>query len=257
MKNITRFTILLATMLSIGAMGLQAKTLKMCADGRDWYPFTYKDKRTSKGMHIDLVSKALGDLGYTLQISPLPRNRCMKINAKNGTIDAVVSVSYEAELAENLEFPPDSEKSGESPWRIMQVDHMLVTHINGDYEYNGDKSTFPQPVRIPRGETLTGELVKLGLKVEEAKGDKNNFAKLIRDKKGSVVSTSIIAEGMNKNKKMEGQFLIQSTPITSKSYHLAFSKAAKISAEEKKKIWEAIAKWRDDYVYMLGVYAQY
>ncbi|MDM8516501.1 hypothetical protein QUF76_09895, partial [Desulfobacterales bacterium HSG16] len=145
----------------------------------------------------------------------------------------------------------------ESKWRIMQVDHMVITHMDSQYEFEGDIKTLPAPIRLPFGEALATDLEKAGLKVDMAKEARNNFRKLMRDKTGVVITTSVMAEEMNKQFEFKDKFIISPTPLASQSYFLAFSKKSEVSDDEKKKIWEEIARWRDDYLFMLQIFAQY
>ncbi|MCP4119385.1 MAG: transporter substrate-binding domain-containing protein [Desulfobacteraceae bacterium] len=244
--------ILIATVTATQA---SAKVIVLTVDSRNWYPFTYVDEGEPKGMHIDLVKKALTTLGYDLSIIPYPKKRCLHVVEK-GRVDGMISISHHPDLASGMAFPEDAATERESAWRLMQVDHVVVT-TDKRYEFEDDLTTVPEPVRIPRGETLTLELKKIGKKIDEAETDLQNFKKLMRDKSGAVITTSIIAEKMNLDPEMAGRFHISATPMASRSYFLTFSNKSNISNAEKKKIWDEIKIWRDDYVYMLQLYAQY
>ncbi len=234
-----------------------SETLKLTVDERDWFPFTFQEDSQGRGMHVDIVNKALKNLGYETMVKLYPRKRCIK-NLRDGMYDAMISVAYHEKIGGLLDFPPDADKVHESQWRIMQVDWVVVSYGTDDsYEFEGDIKTLPLPVRIPFGETLSLDMEKAGLKVDDAKTEVQNFRKLMRDKKGVVITTSVIAERMNQDQRFKARFKIHATPLKSRSYHLAFSKESKLSPEDKKKIWEEIRRWRDDYVYMLQLFAQY
>ncbi|MBF0102590.1 MAG: transporter substrate-binding domain-containing protein [Desulfobacterales bacterium] len=242
---------------------IYAKTLKFAIDDRNWYPFTYVDNEQAKGMHVEVVIEALKNLGYQFEINPLPRKRCIK-SSEAGVVDGVISIAYNSDLAKIIEFPKDAAnpplsqwKTKESAWRIMQVDFMVITHSDAKYNFQGDIKTLPIPIRIPMGETFVSELNQANLLVEEAREDIQNFGKLIRDKNGCVITTSIIAENMNKNPEFSGKFIIQATPLSSQSYFLAFSRKSSLTQDEKDKIWDEIQKLRDDYVFMLVLFSQY
>ena len=61
MKNIWipyLFALLIA--LGAGLLGgspLHAKTINLCMDNRDWYPFTFQERKSAKGMHVDIVKR--------------------------------------------------------------------------------------------------------------------------------------------------------------------------------------------------------
>lgn len=87
--------------------------------------------------------------------------------------------------------------------------------------------------------------------------DAQNFGKLIRDRKGAVITTSVVAEIMNRKLKYRNKLKISATPVRSDSYYLVFSKKSRFAYTEKKRVWQEIARWRDDYIFMLQVYSQY
>ncbi len=237
-----------------GMVQANAKEIHLVVDHRNWYPFTFSDRGASSGMHVDLVKKALSAIGYTVKIKEYPRKRCL-LKVKDKEVDGMISIAFHEELSPILDFPPDSSVGLESDFRIMHVDHMVVTY-DPEYRFSGDISTLPIPVRLPMGETSALNLMNKGLRIDFAKADENNFKKLLRDKTGCVISTSVSAENIIKQIEFRDQFTIQSTPILSQSYHLAFAKD-KVSATEQQKIWKAIKKWRDDYVYALQMFSKY
>ncbi|MBA4368498.1 MAG: hypothetical protein C0403_12775 [Desulfobacterium sp.] len=256
MKKITLFFLLGLSLLFAFPIFSHADLIKLGCDYRYWYPFTYEEKGKAKGMHVDIVRKALESLGYQIEIVSLPRKRCI-ISAQNGEIDGIISIAFHPELTKFLEFPQDVTQIKESSGRIMQIDHVVVTYIDNPYEFKGDIRSLPIPVRIPRGESLVADLGKIGLKVEEANSDKQNFGKLIRDKIGVVITSSMIAENMDLDPAFKGKFKINPTTLASESYHLAFSAKTRLTAAEKTYIWREIEKWRNDYVFMQQVYSQY
>ncbi len=233
-----------------------ADVLNLCADGRDWYPFTYREGLRSRGMHVDIVTQALQHLDYDYTVIPSPRDRCIA-HVQSGEMDGMISVAYNSNLARFLTYPPDAKNAQESQWRIMQVDHVVVTYLEDDYEFDGNVETLPAPIRIPSGETITNDFQQVWSKIEKAPTDEENFYNLVRDRVGVVITTSMMAENMNQHPRYQGLFRIQSTPVASLSYYLAFSRKSDISFEDKKRIWHEIAKWRNDYVFMLQMFAQY
>jgi polar amino acid transport system substrate-binding protein len=256
MKRSILVVVVIAGVVSLLASGVEAGTLKLCVDGRDWYPFTYREGVRPKGMHVDIVTQALEQLDYEFVIVSYPRSRCIS-SVQSGVMDGMISVAYDSNLARFFTYPPRAKDARESEWRIMQVDYVVVTYIEDDYEFQGDVETLPAPIRITSGETLTEEFQKVWPRIEKAATDEENFYKLIHERTGVVITTSVMAENMTQHPQYQGLFKIQATPLVSLSYYLAFSRKAAISFEEKKRIWQEVAKWRDDYVYMLQMFAQY
>jgi hypothetical protein len=140
----------------------------------------------------------------------------------------------------------------------MQVDHMVITHVRNEYKFRGDMGSIPTPVRFPFSTSLSEKLTNAGLlDIEQTNSDEQNFGMLLRDKTGSVITTSVIAESMNDHPKFKGTYKIQPNPLISQSFYLAFSPKTKISEWEKMEIWKRIATIRNDYVIMLQLFAQY
>ena len=228
-----------------------AKSIKLCVEERNWYPFTYFKNSQPQGMHIDITKKALTNLGYDeIIICGAPRIRCLQINAKHGRVDGIISVVYDSDFKDYIIFPQKQ--------KIMQVDHLVITYTGSSYEFEGDLKTLPQPVRVISSETsFIDRLKNVGLNTEAVKNDVQNFDKLMRDQIGSVITTSLVAEKMNEDKRYQGRFEIQATPFSSDAYLLVFSQKSKISRKEMTAIWNEIEKLRHDYVYMLQIFAQY
>ncbi|GAB6096659.1 hypothetical protein JCM14469_29120 [Desulfatiferula olefinivorans] len=247
-------TVAMLTLLWLTAP-VMARTLTLAVDSRYWYPFTYMNDQKAAGMHIDMVKQALSDLGYGFVILPYPRKRCL-YQVETGSVDGMISVAYHEALSAVLIFPADAGMAAESQWRIMQVDHVAVT-CNPDYDYDGIPAHLPVPVRLPVGEALVHELTRAGLFVDDARTDLQNFRKMLRDRTGSVITSSVLAEKMAGDPDWSGIFHISPTPVSSQSYFLAFSKGSRLTQDERTAIWTRIKELRDDYAFMLRLFSQY
>lgn len=233
-----------------------ASPLKLSLPEKNWYPFLYKSDSTSpKGLMYDIVAKALTELDIKFETTPLSVKRVV-LYARTGDSDAVI-LGFRPEWDAFLDYPPQAGASIESPWRIMQVDDVLVTVASDPYEFQGRLATLPPPVRILREDPIKDRLKGLGIYTEEVKEDIQNFYKLIRDKNGGVITSSIIAEQMNRNQRFKNRIKIHSIPVSSKSYYLAFSKKSRVSQEHKTQIWKEIIRWRDDYIFMMKILSRY
>jgi polar amino acid transport system substrate-binding protein len=236
-------------------MALAQKTIVLTVDERYWYPFIYFERGEPKGMHVDLVKKALTSIGYNVMIIPYPKRRCLHV-VKNGVVDGMLSISYHPDLVDGMHFPRDAATHKESKYRIMQMDHVVVS-TDKKYEFDGNMASLPEPVRLPRGEPIALELKAAGKRVDVASTDLQNFRKLLRDIYGVVITTSIIAEKMNLDPAMAGKLHISAKPMASRSYFLTFSHKSSLTKEERKEIWNEVKRWREDYVYMLQLFSQY
>ncbi len=233
------------------------KTVKICTDNGFWYPFTYTKDKQAVGLHIDVVSKALANLGYSVEYRPLPWKRCLS-EAEDGKVDGVVSASYKDKRAAFMYYPSDAATAKKSDFRIQQVEYVVVTTANNDYEFDGDVNSIPQPVRAPRGYSIADDLKKKGLKVDDkASGDENNMKKLLRSGKGSLVTIPEVVKLLSGRAEYKGKFKISEKPVKSKSYYFTISKNTKLTADERQKIWEEIAKVREDKDFMGAMAAKY
>jgi ABC-type amino acid transport substrate-binding protein len=239
------------------AINIFPKVITITCTDQDWYPFIFSEDSEYSGMHLDIVKDALTNLGYSYEIYPYPLRRAIVL-VNEGRYDAVMAIPY-SDYYENLEFPKGAESKNESEYRIMQVDQVLITLKSLDYKYNGNRDYIPNPIRLLFGmEELALKLDNGKMRFEFVKSDNQNFKKLIRDKHGSIIATTIVAENMMENEEFKQQIKIHSKPITSQSYYLAFAKNSKnLSEAEKQKIWNEIKRLREDYIYMMQIYAKY
>ena len=240
--------------LSTGLAG--AETIKIATDMSNWYPFTFKEKGNSAGIHVDIVTKALIKLAYQPVFTTLAWKECLKKTA-SGTFDALVSGSYKAKRAQSLVYPPDAATAVKSKWRIMQVEYVLVTPATQSYEYNGDMKTLPTPVRAPLGYSIVDDLRTKGLKVI-TNNTRRNLKSIDRLQQGCVVTPPENANRLIKELQLEDRLKIHAKPVKSKSYFMLFSKKAKnFSQPEIEKIWDEIAKLRDDEQFMKQLFEKY
>lgn len=246
-----------ALSLALSSLSLAGDKINICSDKNLWYPFTYVDEGKAVGLHIDIITQALSNLGYEVNYKPLPWKRCVAAT-KDGDYDAIAVASYKDKRAEFLEFPADAATAKESSERVMQVAYTVVTTAEEAYEFNGDVKTIPEPVRVPRGYSVGDGLKKQGVKVDNgAAGDEKNLKKLLRMGKGSVVMLPQIVDLLEKKDTYKDKLHVSKVPVKSKSYHLPFSKKSKISKEQQGKIWAEIAKVRSDAAFMEKASSKY
>ena len=252
----SRILLLLAcTLLWTGA--LQAQTIKIATDRNMWYPYSYEQDGIAKGLHIDIVTRALENLGYAYKSTPLPWKRCLE-SVKTGKFDAIVSSSFRPERAQYLYYPPDASWFNHpSKYRITQVEYVIVTHVQTPYTFTGNIKTLPEPVRAPRGYSVLDDLRKAGVAVEETPGDMNSLKMLARDKKGCTVTLSEIAKKVMKRENLGGELIISKTPFISKSYFMVFSRKGNVAVETRQKIWEEIAAIRENQEFMESMLNRY
>lgn len=231
--------------------------LKICTDANYWFPFSFEENNIPRGIHIDIAKKALTNLGYLPNFEPLPWKRCFK-EAEAGHVDAIVSASYNAERARFLHYPADATSSGRSKWRIMQVEYVVITVRNTEFTLSGDIKKLPLPVRAPLGYSIIANLKAEGIEVVTAPDVRQCVEQLINGGKGSVVTAKENAEHLSTKDTYKGKILIHSTPITSKSYYMVFSKkSSAINATEINSIWQEIHTLRENKPYMYELFKKY
>ena len=232
-------------------------TINICSDKNLWYPFTFVEEGKAVGLQIDIISKALSNLDYSVNYKPLPWKRCLA-SAKDGDFDAIATASYKDKRAVFLEYPNDASTAKKSVQRVLQVEYVVVTASDSGYTYAGDVKTIPTPVRVPRGYSIGDDLKKQGLKVDDgAAGDENNIKKMLRRGDGSVVTLPKRVELLSKQDVYKGKLSVSDTPVKSKSYYLPFSKKSKITKADQEKIWAEIANVRNDLEFMGKMSAKY
>ncbi len=234
-----------------------AQTVKVCADVNFWYPFTMVEEGKAVGIHIDVVKLALSRLGYQAEFKALPWKRCLH-NAERGKVDAIATASYKPDRAVYMYYPEDAPHKLKSDYRVTQVEYVVVTIAGDPYEFNGDVTSLPQPVRAPRGYSIVSDLQAKGVKVDsEAAGDEFNIKKLLRDGKGCVVTIPEVVRQLESRPAYRGKFKISEVPVKSKSYYFPFSKRTQFTQDQIRAIWEEIKKIRDDEALMAEIAAKY
>ena len=224
--------------------------IKICMDESDWYPFSIVKDGKGAGIHLDIINKALSNLGYTSKFRVMPWKRCL-IEAKRGHFDAVATASFNQVRAEFLDYPKSAATEKRSDYRVMQVEYVVVTMKGSDYKFDGDIKTIPHPIRAPRGYSVVGDLEKQGLVVDDnAANDEINIKKLLREKRGSVVIIPEMAKMLSLQPEYKNKLTISETPWQSKSYFLPFSKLTNLSESDKALIWSEIKKTREDALFM-------
>ncbi len=236
---------------------LQAQSITICTDRNYWYPYTYEEQNIAKGMHVDIVAKALSRLGYQPIFTPLPWKRCLQ-SIEVGLYNAILSASYKPERARYIHYPPDGGISKQSEWRVMQVEYVVVVSRRDPYEFDGNPATLPRPVMVPLGYSIADDLRELGI---EAKTDPSTIRimkELMQTQKGVVITPPMNAKALMDDPIISGSLRINHLPFTSKSYFLGFSKTkSNLNLPEMKRIWDEIAAVRNDQAFMAQLFQRY
>ncbi len=235
----------------------QSKSISIVTDQAYWYPFTFVQKGQPKGIHIDVVQKALTNLNYSVNFYPKPWKRCLQ-DAKAGKYDAIVSASYKPERAQYLFYPEDASSAKKSAWRITQVAYVVITNASSPYLFNGDVTSLPSPVRTPLGYSISDDLKSAGVNVLEAPDIIDCINQLVKSGRGSFITPPQNAVIWQADNRFKGRLKIHEMPIKSKSYYMGFAvKNQKLNQTEISAIWDEIAKVREDQVFMTRLFNEY
>jgi polar amino acid transport system substrate-binding protein len=221
------------------------KNISICTDNNFWAPYSFEEYGISAGIHVEMVKLALKNLSYDVTMTPLPWKRCQHM-VKLGDLDALVSFSYKKKRAAHFYYPQDAATTKKSAGRITTAEYVIIAHTDSSFEWNGDDSTLPEPIRLPMGYGTVERLRKKNKHVVTSLRFKNLFAQLNRDKDGIVISMRLTADKFINSKEYLGKLKILPKPYKSRSYFIGISKKGRISLDESKKIWAEIAKIRED-----------
>ncbi len=245
-------TMMALLFLLITSSSIAQPKITICTDTNFWYPFTYVKNQEAMGLHIDIISTALRNLGFEPNFTPYPWKECLE-HAKDGLVDAVATASYQDERALYLNYPEGAAVDNKSPWRVTQVGYVVVTPAlnkkgeKNTYQFEGNFKSIPEPVRVPLHYSVIRDLEKEGLTVKEGKSSIENFKKLIQERTGSVVDVEEAAKLFETQPAFAEKLVIQKKPLNNKSYFLVFSKKKRsLKPEEEQKIWKEIAKVRNN-----------
>lgn len=220
--------------------------LNICVDNSDWIPFIYREENELHGVHISIAKKTFQHLNIPYSFHLVPWKRCLK-GLEKGSYDGVLSASYNSERANYLHYPADAKIDLHSKWRISQVEYVIALPEDSSYVYDGNPLLIPQPVRIPRGFAIAGDLKELGVKVDDsASSDEKNIKRMLRDNSGSVITLPSIIKWYNQQDEFKNKLKFDPTTLHSKSYFFAVSKKGNISKRFAQNIWQQMAIERDE-----------
>lgn len=245
-----------------GSMSVSAdeKVIKMCVDNNDWKPFVFIEKAKIKGIFVDLMQGGAEKAGYKIRFKAMPWDVCLN-QVKTGNMDGAEPASYKAERAEFMIYPDDAATNNDSKWAIGKADYVVLVKIgtkDGDYEYNGDVKTLPQPVFVPKSYSIADDIKKQGLQVSSnARYDEVNLYQLLQSSGGSAVAAGVAVKAILEGKFFADKFKVSRQAYTTKTYYMPFAKTTKVPKADIQKIWDEIAILRADSAWMRKTIAKY
>ncbi|WGL58544.1 transporter substrate-binding domain-containing protein [Pigmentibacter sp. JX0631] len=235
------FVLTIAFFLQINAK----EKVKICADDNIQIPFIMilKDRKPI-GVHVDILNEVFTNTNLTYSLELIPWIRCLD-RAKAGEYDIVLNASYDEKRAEYLNYPSDSGPNEEaycsSIYKLGCYGYYVLTLKNTNYDYTGEVSKLPFPIRVARGNSAEKELLATkNLQLESGKSDSLNIKKMIRDNTGCAVVYSAYTNFIDID--LKDKIKIHKIPYKLKSYYLAFSKNSKIDPKNITFIWKKLNK---------------
>ncbi len=236
------------------------KIIKMCVDNNDWKPFAFISKGKVQGIFIDLMQSGAEKAGYKVRFKAMPWDVCLN-QVKTGNMDGAEPSSYKADRAEYMIYPEDAATNQDSKWAVGKADYVVLVKISnkdGNYEYDGNPQSLPQPVYIPRSYSVADDLKKLGIKTStNARYDEVNLYQLLQSNEGSAIAAGVAVNAILENKFFANKFRVSRQAYTTKTYFMPFSKTSKIPKEDIQKIWDEVAKLHADSAWMRKTIAKY
>jgi polar amino acid transport system substrate-binding protein len=196
------------------------------------------------GIQIELLMKAARQVGINVKITRLPSKRVLD-NLEKGQSDAAFIFSYSEDRAKYAAYPmkkgnPDSAR------KIYNVGYAIYKQKNSPLEWDGKKFlNLKGVIGSMLGWSVSEELSKMGLKVEEVKTHKQNLEKLKLGRVDAVVGPEEVIDYLiliNDYKNLEKL----QKPYSEKPYFVIFNKKFKDkNSEIIEKLWDKIGEIRE------------
>jgi len=248
MKKITILLTITICLLSFSFSALaKRERVVLCTDRSYWYPFVFINSYKPDGLYVDIVKDAADRLDWRVSIRPMDWKKCLRA-VETGSVDGILGASYKAKRAEFLFYPLNADNNKIAPTRLSSADYVVVNTVGSSYSYNGDVTTLPQPVRVPRGYSVADDLRKGGIEVDDksSRGDEVTLMKMVSSGKGSVVTLRSVAKKYMASPAFRGKLKVQAKTYKSKDYFLAISKASDMTLDKREALWGAIGAVNDD-----------
>lgn len=245
-----RILFFLSLMLIPASAGLAEPTrsrVRVCVGDEYWFPFSYIENGTMKGVHLDLAKMVLNAAGFDAEFVAMPWSRCTDHEVKNGTMDVPLSAGWRKDRTDWLYYPAGAETDGpkcKSQYSLMCNGHVVVVPAQSKFKFDGDLGKVPQPIRIVRGYTQIKEYQARGVKVDAGPNDESNLRKMLRDDTGSVLILIQSAHQFASVPELKNKFRIIDNYTDFGDSFMPFSKKGKVSEADAKRVWEEIAKLR-------------
>jgi len=234
--------------MTFPVLAADAPLVKVCSENDDSFPWLLKDR---PGLTNSLFVIAEKKLGGKIELVGLPWKRCLE-EAKAGTMDGVVKISYTPERALELGVYPMSGDKPDASKRLLNDTYSIYRIKGSSVAWDGKVLKADGPVGAQSGFSVVKQLQGLGMKVDDGNRSANdNLKKLIE---GRVVAVALQTEEGDASVAEKPEYASKiekiSPILVEKPYFLIFSKQfyAK-SPDQAKNIWNAIGTARESAEY--------
>jgi len=245
---------LLAGVASVALAGVSSAqasgvpVVKLCHENEDSYPWLFKDR---VGLTTSLLKMAEKSSGVKLEIQPLPWKRCLE-EAKAGTIDGVIKISFAADRTDFLAYPMAADKPDASK-RLLSDSYSLYRMKGSNAAtWDGKVLKAEGSVGAQSGFSIVKTLTGLGAKVDDAvRSADTNLLKLANGRLAAVALQTEEGDiSIATNPELSGKVEKVSPVLVEKPYFVTFSKPFYArEAATAKKIWDAIEAARESAEY--------
>ncbi len=196
------------------------------------------------GIQIELLMKAAKQVGIKLNITRLPSKRVLD-NLEKGQSDAALIFSYSDDRAKYAAYPMKNGKP-DSARKIYNVGYVVYKQKNSPLKWDGKQFlNLKGVIGSILGWSVSEELSKMGLKVEEVKNHKQNLEKLKLGRIEAFVGPEEVIDYLIKINDYKNIEKMQK-PFSEKPYFVIFNKKFKeINSDSIEKFWDKIGEIRD------------
>ena len=196
------------------------------------------------GIQIELLMKAAKQVGIDLKITRLPSKRVLN-NLEEEKSDAALIFSYSEERAKYAAYPMKNGKP-DSARRIYNVGYAIYKQKNSPLKWDGKQfQNLKGAIGSILGWSVSEDLSKMGLKVEEVKTHKQNLEKLKLGRVAAIVGPEEVIDYFISTADYKNIEKMQK-PFSEKPYFVIFNKKFKEkNSAIVEKFWDTIGKIRD------------
>jgi len=249
-KQVLWYILMVFCCMSVISQAIAMEVVFSCENKQDFPTVLGNSENvldTNPGMGIEAVYILAKKLNITYSIKRLPWKRCLS-ELQKGNIDVVFTASYKDERKQYGLYP---EKDGQvdASRRFTSSSYALYRLKGSDVNFDGTNFlNIKGKVGSPSGYSISDDLRKKGLKIDESPSTENDFIKLIKGRLDAVAALEMTGDYYLIENKEFNQKIEKVDPlIVEKPYYFMISQQFYNNHREMaEKIWDAIAEIRQD-----------